>query len=183
MATVFTHPAVALGLLPWFRDVRNSKTLLVAGMLLSILPDVDVLAFKLGIPYEHFFGHRGFTHSLLFAALISAGCTWFFSRFLHKSVISTWVFLFLCMASHGIIDAFTDGGLGVALFSPFDNERYFFPYQPIEVSTLSVERFFNGQGVGVLVSELKWIWLPSMMVFVVGLGALIISKRRSIRAS
>jgi inner membrane protein len=87
------------------------------------------------------------------------------------------------MASHGIIDAFTDGGLGVALFSPFDNERYFFPYQPIEVSTLSVERFFNGQGVGVLVSELKWIWLPSMMVFVVGLGALIISKRRSIRAS
>jgi inner membrane protein len=183
VATVFTHPAVALGLAPWFRDVRNSKAVLFTGVLLTVLPDMDVLAFKLGIPYEHFFGHRGFTHSLFFAAVFSAGCAWFFSRFLQKPVLRIWIFLFLCMASHGIIDAFTNGGLGIALLSPFDNGRYFSPQQPIEVSTLSVRRFFEGQGADVLISELKWIWLPCMTVFIIGVGGLYIGKRRCLKAS
>jgi inner membrane protein len=183
MATVFSHPAVALGLMPWFRDVRNSKAVLFTGMLLTILPDIDVLAFKLGIPYAHFFGHRGFTHSLLFAAMISAGCAWLFCRFLRKPFLNVWVFLFLCAASHGIIDAFTNGGLGIALFSPFDDGRYFSPQQPIEVSTLSVRRFFQGQGIGVLISELKWIWLPCMILMIIGLGGLFIGKRRALKAS
>jgi inner membrane protein len=44
------------------------------------------------------------------------------------------IFFFLLTASHGILDAFTNGGLVIALFSPFSNERYFFPWTPIEVS-------------------------------------------------
>ena len=44
------------------------------------------------------------------------------------------MFLFLAIASHGLLDAFTDGGLGVAFFAPFDSTRYFFPVTPIEVS-------------------------------------------------
>lgn len=32
----------------------------------------------------------------------------------------------------------TDGGLGVAFFSPFDNKRYFLPWRPIRVSPISV---------------------------------------------
>jgi hypothetical protein len=32
-------------------------------------------------------------------------------------------------ASHGMLDAMTDGGLGVAFFAPFDNARYFFPME------------------------------------------------------
>ena len=37
---------------------------------LSVLPDVDFVAFMVGIPYPHPFGHRGMTHSLLFATII-----------------------------------------------------------------------------------------------------------------
>ena len=37
-----------------------------------MVPDLDVIAFTLGIPYAHPLGHRGFLHSLLFALLLGA---------------------------------------------------------------------------------------------------------------
>ena len=40
------------------------------------------------------------------------------------------------MASHGVLDALTDGGPGVAFLAPFDDTRYFFPWRPIRVSPL-----------------------------------------------
>jgi inner membrane protein len=58
-------------------------------------------------------------------------------------------YLFLATASHGVLDAMTDGGLGVAFFSPFDNRRYFLPWRPIVVSPISIARFFSGR-VGVV---------------------------------
>jgi inner membrane protein len=56
---------------------------------------------------------------------------------------------FLITASHGILDAFTNGGLGIALFSPFDNSRYFFPFRPIQVSPIGAG-FFSMRGLRVL---------------------------------
>jgi inner membrane protein len=41
------------------------------GVACSILPDIDVLGFRLGIRYGDFWGHRGFTHSFLFAAILA----------------------------------------------------------------------------------------------------------------
>ena len=72
-----------------------------------------------------------------------------------------WWYLFLATASHGILDAMTDGGLGIAFFSPFSNARYFLPWRPIAVSPIGVAAFFSERGLNVLRSEFKWIWLPS----------------------
>jgi inner membrane protein len=58
----------------------------------------------------------------------------------------------------------TNGGLGVALFAPFSNERYFWPWRPIEVSPIGLEAFLSPWGVRVLVSEAKWVWLPAATV-------------------
>jgi inner membrane protein len=82
-------------------------------------------------------------HSLLFAALL-ATVVWAFSA--RRGVpgmgpISLWTFLFLATASHGVLDAMTDGGLGVAFFSPVDNTRYFLPFNPIRVSPIGISRF------------------------------------------
>jgi len=60
----------------------------------------------------------------------------------------------------------TNGGLGVAFFSPFDKTRYFFPWQPILVSPISLTRFFSGRGTAVLQSELIWIWIPAGLLAV-----------------
>jgi inner membrane protein len=70
-------------------------------------------------------------------------------------------FFFGATASHGVLDALTNGGLGVAFFAPFSNTRYFFPWQPIEVSPLGIEPFLSSRGVEVMVSEFKWVWIPS----------------------
>jgi inner membrane protein len=86
-----------------------------------------------------------------------------------------WSYLFLATASHGLLDAMTDGGLGVAFFSPFENSRYFLPWRPIVVAPISIRRFFSGRGVEVMKSELLWIWVP---VIVVGSLLLVLRRRR-----
>jgi inner membrane protein len=71
------------------------------------------------------------------------------------------LYLFLATASHGVFDALTNGGRGIAFFAPFSSTRYFFPFRPIEVSPLSITRFLSERGWLVLRSELYWVWLPS----------------------
>ena len=73
------------------------------------------------------------------------------------------MFLFMATVSHGVLDAMTNGGLGIAFFSPFDNVRYFLPWRPIRVSPISVTRFFSGGRYAVLQSELLWIWTPAFI--------------------
>jgi len=139
----------------------------VLSVLCAVIADADVLAFKFGIPYSHMFGHRGFFHSLFFALLLGifVGFTFFPERGIHSRVQWTIVaYFFLLAASHGILDAFTDGGLGIAVFSPFDNTRYFFPITPIEVSPLSIRGFLTGWGIRVLMSEFVWVWVPVLVV-------------------
>ncbi len=62
--------------------------------------------------------------------------------------------------SHGLLDALTDGGLGIAFFAPFNETRYFFPWRPIMVSPIGLSQFFSSWGLGVLLSELIWIGIP-----------------------
>jgi inner membrane protein len=63
----------------------------------------------------------------------------------------------------------TNGGLGVAFFSPFDNTRYFLPWRPIRVSPISIHRFFSGGGYAVLQTELVWIWVPAILLALLAL--------------
>ncbi len=44
-------------------------------MICTEIPDLDAIGFWLGVPYKSFFGHRGFTHSIAFAVLLSWGVT------------------------------------------------------------------------------------------------------------
>lgn len=159
MPTIFTHAAVPLALGLGLGRHIVSRRLLAAGVVASMLPDLDVVGFRLGIPYAADLGHRGFSHSLLFAALTAllGACAW---RALHTRFIRAFVFLFVVMASHGVLDAFTAGGLGIALLWPWSSQRYFAPWQVIAVSPIGFG-FFSPRGVAVLLSELKWVWLPA----------------------
>ena len=183
MATIFTHPMVAVGLSSWRKPREKFWAILIAGMILTILPDIDVVGFRLGIPYRHLFGHRGFSHSIFFAIVASGAVSWLITRNAQLRLLPVWGYLFVCAMSHGLIDALTDGSYGIAFFSPFSNARYFFPFQPVEVSTLSIKRFFNGQGVAVLLSELIWLWIPCMIVLLVGLSWRLLRNRGRVDVS
>lgn len=159
MPTVLSHPAVPLALGLGLGRQVISRRLLVAGIATSVLPDLDVVAFRLGIPYGHELGHRGFTHSLFFAALVAvvsaSSC-----RTLHATFSRALWFVFAATASHGALDAFTNGGLGIAFLWPWSGERYFAPFPVIEVSPLSIRHFWSEGGARVLLSELLWVWGP-----------------------
>ena len=135
-----------------------------------MLPDLDVIAFRMGIPYAAEFGHRGFSHSLLFAfvaALLGA----FLVRLSHTGFLRSFFFLFAAIGSHGLLDTLTNGGLGVALLWPWSEHRYFMPYHPIEVAPLGLSRFLSERGLSVLKSEVHWVWLPGMVAIVLIISA------------
>lgn len=168
MASAFSHAAVAatIGAVSG-RDAVNRRVLAL-GMVCAVLPDIDVIGFFFDIPYESLWGHRGLTHSLSFALLWSASLAWVSSRGEPAAITGgRFLYLFLCTASHGVLDALTDGGLGVAFLSPFDPARYFFPVRPIVVSPIGIGEFFSHWGLKVVMSELAWIWLPCGAVLVV----------------
>jgi len=146
-----------------------SKRLLIAGVVASVVPDLDVLAFRLGIPYASEFGHRGFSHSLMFALVIAVvGAR--LARSLRSAPKRSFWFLFLAVASHGMLDAFTNGGLGIAFLWPFSDGRFFAPIRPIEVSPIGLSRFLSLRGMSVLWSEVQWVWLPSLSAAVVAVA-------------
>ena len=163
MPTILTHPAVALGLSPFFRRALPGKRWIAAGALLTVLPDFDTIGFVFGVRYGDLLGHRGLTHSLAFAAAAALA----FSAFARERRGAVWLYLFLCAASHGMLDAFTDGGLGVAFFAPFDDTRYFFPWRPIEVSPIGAG-FFSARAAEVLRSELLWVLAPCAILYLGG---------------
>jgi inner membrane protein len=165
MASVISHAVAAFGIGSVFNPRNSPKFVWLVGVVCSVIPDLDVIGFRFGIHYGDFWGHRGFTHSLLFAALLAGAAGLAMHRvFTATRRVRLFLSLFAATASHGFLDALTDGGLGVAFFSPFDNHRYFLTWRPIHVSPIGVSRFFRGRGVAVLQSELLWIWLPTMLL-------------------
>ncbi len=165
MASIFAHAFTAFAFSKSFSKEINTKKLWILGALCAILPDADVISFKFGIAYEDFWGHRGFTHSLLFALLlgicITAIC--YSKKIFTKTGILLILYFTICTASHGVLDAMTTGGLGIAFFSPFDTTRYFLPWRPIQVSPIGASKFFSHWGVKVILSELIWVGIPSVL--------------------
>jgi len=163
LASAFSHAVAALSIGGCFYRPGIPKRVWLAGALCSVIPDLDVIGFRFGIHYGDFWGHRGFTHSLLFAALLACVVS---IAYLHRELRGSswfwiWSYLFLATASHGFLDAMTDGGLGIAFFSPFNNDRYFLPWRPIHVAPIGVGRFFTARGIAVMGSEFLWIWVPA----------------------
>lgn len=160
MPTVLAHAAVPLALGVALGSRAIPPRLLATGIVAAMLPDFDVIAFKLGIAYADAFGHRGASHSVLFAAgigVFGALC----HRVLHCSPWRAACWLFACTASHPLLDALTNGGLGVALAWPWSEQRLFAPWRPIAVSPIGAG-FFSARGLTVLWSETRWIWLPAL---------------------
>lgn len=163
MPTAFTHAFVAGALAVGAPGGVPRTRLVLALAALAVVPDLDVVAFRLDVPYGHPLGHRGFTHSLAFAALAGGACAALLFRELGIGSRRWWgvaALLALGTASHGILDAFTDAGRGVAFFLPLDPGRHFFPWRPLATSPLSPGRFFTERGVEILANELLWVWLP-----------------------
>ena len=159
MPSVLTHAVVGFGLSEIVMGLLLRPLLSGLSMALAAAPDLDVFGLPAGYSLRFLLWPPGifpFLFWALLAGLAVAGLTW------QAFGLPWWQlggYFFLVIASHGLLDGFTNGGLGIAFFSPFDTGRYFFPWQPIQVSPIGLA-FFGKWGVRVLASELLWVWLP-----------------------
>jgi membrane-bound metal-dependent hydrolase YbcI (DUF457 family) len=110
MPTIVTHgfvatllgKSVAVGCMP--------ARFWILSVLCPVLPDADVLGFPLGIRYEDMLGHRGLSHSLVFAFVLS----WIVAFGAFPRLPESWTrfllfsYFFVVTASHGALDAMTD---------------------------------------------------------------------------
>ncbi len=167
MATIFTH-AILAGSLSQVAPKLEKKEkirLIILLLTVSVIPDLDVLAFALHIPYEHPLGHRGFSHSIVFAFLMAMLASVIVIPKSEWFQLKWWWILFLIFlagVSHGILDAMTTGGKGVGFFIPFDSSRYFFDWRPIKVSPFGTQ-FFTDRAWLILKTEIIIIWIPVLL--------------------
>ena len=160
MATL-GHVAVGVVAARW-RASRPGALPLGVAMLglaaLSLLPDADFVAFHLGIPYSHPLGHRGMTHSPAFAVLVGI-VIYGALRMSGRPALLDALLATLVLASHGVLDAMTTGGLGVEFLWPMDPQRFFLPWRFIPVAPLGA-RMLSPRGLSVLLAEAV-LFLPA----------------------
>jgi inner membrane protein len=169
MASAFAHALVAVTVGKTYTKKFSTFKFILLGVFCSVIPDADVIMHN-WVEYDSFFGHRGFFHSFFFCLLLAFLLTHLFYKSekpFGRNYLLFVLYFFLCGASHGLLDMMTSGGLGVAIFSPFENSRYFFGWRPIRVSPMSISKFFSGRAWVILSSEFKWIGIPCLIWLVV----------------
>ena len=131
------HVAVGMAAARVYEGRRPGWRSVVAWSAVSMLPDADVIGFSLGVRYEDPWGHRGATHSFAFAVIAGLAAGLLARRFKQPALRAV-LFATVVLATHPLLDTLTDGGLGCALFWPFDLTRYFAPWTPIPVSPIGL---------------------------------------------
>jgi inner membrane protein len=204
MPTFVGHSLIALSVCAPLQRTSLGKAMsfyywLAVLVIVSNLPDLDVLMLR-WFPYSHPLSHRGLSHSLFFA-LIAALCitiSCYLAGIVHGKILTLiliWLLIAAVIGSHGLLDALTDGGLGIGLLSPLNVRRYFFPIRPIPVALLSPSSMFSSSMLHVYTVEVAlfgpfclaaWLsiadlsglyilstfrWLAAVVLFIIGIGA------------
>jgi inner membrane protein len=173
------HIAIGMAVARTFHPERQrrgaSLTAMVLWSALSFLPDADVIGFGFGVRYADEWGHRGATHSFVFSCALGAAIGLLAPLF-RLPAARTGLTASLVLASHALLDTLTNGGLGCALFWPFDLTRYFAPWTPIPVAPIGLS-FFSPYGLFVAMAELVffapllWFALTSRLTADAGTGS------------
>ena len=164
MASVLSHAVVAYGVNELYAEHPYRRRCVLLSAVVAVLPDGDAIGYFMGIPYDSAWGHRGASHSIAFALLVALVVSLaLFPRYLQqtRSLVRVFCVVALAGATHGVLDAMTDGGLGIALFWPIDNHRYFLSWRPLVVSPIGVRAFFSAWGLNVVASELLYVIMPT----------------------
>jgi inner membrane protein len=173
MATDYTHAVVGLGLARLYATKPMPWTYWGIAVVLPVLPDIDVFS---SAACGTWLGHRGITHSLVFAlffGVIAAGVTfrWFLASWWSLATL-----FFLLIASHGLLDALTSGGENIPFFWPFAGRHGNWGLIPVSDIALELPDPRHSRAIR---SELLWLWLPMALL----VGAVMAYRRLKRRAS
>ena len=96
----------------------------ILGAAIATLPDLDVALYMIFDSYDMLRIHRGFSHSILFTILFSFLLAFILQRIKWTKIISysrLWLFCWLSLFTHVILDTFTS--YGTQLLLPFSDRR------------------------------------------------------------
>lgn len=150
MPSSIAHASVAVLLRPVFGDrVATDRILATAGIVAALI-DVDAIGrpFHLG-DIAWLGGHRAVTHSVFLAIAFGVvAVLWRARHDSRKIAVATGVYFGPVLLSHGVLDAFTTYGEGVAFFAPLSMTRWKSSWQP-----------FSG-----ILPEMLLLWMPAYVV-------------------
>ena len=159
LPTTLTHtiPVIAVGL--GLGKDYISKRLIFTGAFIANIPDLDLIAPRFyDFAFDSIYGHRGFSHSIVFAIISSFIFSFFFIKSGFKKAF---LFLTFCTLSHGVLDSFTQGGLGIPFIWPLTDIRYYSFAQPIINSGVSFRTLYTTtKAFPIYWSEFIWVWVP-----------------------
>src|ERR1035438_3998188 len=122
-----THIALGACIGEAFFGEKIGKKAMLWGALAQSIPDIDFVAQLWMNPAAALLAHRGFTHSILFAIIITPFLALVAEKWHRPHIISfrKWTFFFaLQLIIHVFIDAFNNYGVG--WFEPFSHQRISF---------------------------------------------------------
>jgi len=150
MSTLVGHAlAATLATSAAGREQVPRRGLLIAlAVMTAILPDLDIVFF-LALRPVGMVPHRGFSHTLLFAAASATIMTLLASRMVRIPVSRLgWVFA-LAAVSHPLLDYLMGAGPPVHFFVPLSDRGYLFPWRVLPIA-------FYGKTAGAYLGARFW---------------------------
>lgn len=135
MPLTTTHALVPLAGAIVFAKRPIPWRLVAATVFAAAVPDVDaatnpIWGVSWGLPPTSIYAHRGAAHSL-FVALAAGLIAAMFHRRLRTRPLTAGVAVGAAMASHGLLDMFTNWGSPVAYLWPVSSARLYADWRPI----------------------------------------------------
>ena len=133
MASPWAHALAGAAVGACYRDPRHRRRVIALAAACAVAPDLDLIGWPLGISPLTLLGHRGLSHSILFATALGVLA----ARALRPPItarerVTAAVVLVLATVTHSLIDALTTyAPSGPAFWAPFTNQRYRFSWMPL----------------------------------------------------
>lgn len=160
MPSSFSHAMVAVAASSVVAPKRLLWRFILLGAMVAALPDIDAIGRPFGMgDLEFLGGHRGFTHSFSFAAMLGllVALSTRGRREWDGYRIRLGIFVALVTASHGALDYLSRIGAreGVQFLSPFSRHRFTQTWHPIDGILGELIVLFIPLSV---FSVLVWLW-------------------------
>lgn len=164
MSSLFGHAIAGLAISAAYTQGRPPRRVWVLATVCALAPDLDWFTAFLPAAEGTSLAHRGLSHSLIAALLLAAAAMLIGLRPQLRSP-RRWACMLTAAFSHGLLDACTFGGTGVAFLLPFSKARFVCVWQPIFVSPIPLSGKLFDWLLFSLGTELVWIGIPAALLF------------------
>lgn len=164
MPSIFGHTLAGLAISAAFTGGRPSRRTWLLASACAVAPDLDWFTAFLPLAEGSGLAHRGMSHSLVAAGLLTVAAMLIGFRSRLRSP-HPWACLAAASFSHGLLDACTFGGTGVAFLLPFSDARFVCAWQPMFVSPIPLSGRLLDWLLFSLGTEALWIGIPALLAF------------------